>query len=99
MFLGGGASLTLAGGKWLGWWNPECKSPKSEKEANFRYGDGSLMPNLGTIVSNITFPPKIANAEKAIGSQLGIHEVQGNVPLLISRESLSRLEATLGFRG
>ena len=71
---------------------------QSETEINFRFGDGPPRPSQGACVIKITPPPKVANKSTPITFGLRVHAVKGNIPLLISRESLSRLDATLNFR-
>ena len=98
MLLDSGASLSVAGQPWLDWWSKNTQVLKHAESINFKFGDGPPRPSLGTCILQIKLLPNVTNQPKEHILRLKIHVVNENVPLLISRESLAALGATLDFR-
>ena len=98
MLLDSGAALTVTGEKWLQWWNPNHGPLEKSESVNFRFGAGPERPSQGSCILFITLPPEVTNQASAQTLQLRVHVVKENIPLLISRESLAKLQATLNFR-
>ena len=98
MLLDSGASITVAGQGCLKWRNPSPTILSSGESINFRFGGGPARPSQGSCVLQITLPPKVANNSQNQVLKLKAHIVKEDAQLLISRESLSRLGATLDFK-
>ena len=98
ILLDSGASITEAGQKWLKWWDTRKIPLQQEDTINFRFGNGPPRPSQGTCVMTITIPPETTNQAENQDLQIEVHIVTEDVPLLISRDSLSRLGDVLDFR-
>ena len=66
--------------------------------ATFRFGDGPGLPSLGKCTVDIILSPDVTNQSTNQMLKLEVHVVGPNVPLLVSRKSLSHTGASLGFR-
>ena len=97
MFLYIGASLAVAGEKWLQWRNPNRDKLGHGDNANFVFGAVPEGPIQGKCVVRITLPPKIAYQKKNQLPQLLIHVAKETPPLLISIDSLAKLQAAINF--
>ena len=98
ILLDSGASITVAGEKWLSWWNPNHGALNDDYEIKFRFGNGPERPSKGSCVITILLPAMHTNQVKAQRLKIKVHIVTENVPLLISRDSLTRLGAMLDFK-
>ena len=97
ILLDSGASITVAGQKWLHWWDARRTPLIQEDAINFRFGNGPQRPSQGTCVLTITLPPDTTNQAENQELKIKVHIVTEDVPLLISRDSLARLGTVLDF--
>ena len=95
-----GASWSIAGMPWIQRWSnlssqdhwKRCTTTSARK---FRFGDSSVFKSLGSILLNA----EVSDAEgKKIPLIFQVDVLPCDVPLLISRHSLSALAATLDFK-
>ena len=92
-----GASLTVAGDKRLQWRNPNRDSLREKNQANFRFRDGPERPSQGACAIRVAPPPDIATRKDDQLLRLKVHIVKESLPLLISWESIAKLQETLNF--
>ena len=93
-----GSSGTAGGMSWLHEWGgaKDLEFPPSHR--SFRYGDGKLIPIIGTYSIPILSGPSIANQSKPCAITITADVVQSSGSLLISKRSLVEIRINLDFR-
>lgn len=95
MLIDSGASLSVDGKHRLAWWGPNHILHDSHNGTAFRFGEVPNLNSLGRCVLEITLPPEQKNKKVGRVIQLQIHVVNSNATLLISRQSLIHMQASL----
>ena len=93
-----GASLSVAGKRWLQWRSRGKDKLSAVDGVTFRFGDGPNLRSLGKCTIDITLLPHVTNQSAEQILKMEIHVVDSDVPLSMSRKSLARMGASIDFR-
>ena len=97
MLIDSGSSLSVAGKKWMTWRDPDHSLHDSKNGTTFRFGAVPNLGSLGRYIPEISLPPVQTNKKVDAVLKLRIHAVDSNVPMLISRQSLTHVNESLNF--